>query len=66
MRYLRAPKRGFAPIELLEDLLSGPVLDIWPKVKPVWVGLRKEQNQPSWAEWFEFFHDAMAGRKARS
>lgn len=39
-------KRKFAPITLLDDLLSGPILEIWPKVKPVWDGLRKEHNQP--------------------
>jgi hypothetical protein len=57
-------KRKLAPIDLLDDLLSGPILEIWPKVRPVWVGLREEQNQPSWAEWFEFFYDAMVQRKA--
>lgn len=59
-------RRKFAPITLLDDPLSGPILEIRPKVRPVWVGLRKEHNQPSWAEWGEFFHDAMADRMARS
>jgi len=44
-------KRKFASIHLLDDLLSGPILDIWPKVKPFWVELRKEHKQTSWAEW---------------
>jgi hypothetical protein len=55
-------KRKWVPIELLDDLLSGPLLDVWPKVKPIWDGMRKEYEQPSWAEWFEYFHDAMALR----
>jgi hypothetical protein len=55
-------KRGLAPIELLDDLLSGPVLAAWPKVRPIWVGMREDYKQPSWAEWFEFLHDAMARR----
>jgi hypothetical protein len=59
-------KREFAPITLLDDLLSGPVLHAWPKVAPVWAGLREEHSQPSWAEWFEFFHDAMRRRMTRS
>ena len=59
-------KRRFAPIHLLDDLLSGPILEIWPKVEPVWAGLHKENHQPSWAEWFEYFHDAMARRMAGS
>ena len=58
-------KRGLAPIELLDDLLSGPVLQAWPKVSPIWAGLREENNQPSWAEWFEFLHDEMARRMVR-
>jgi hypothetical protein len=58
-------KRRLAPIDLLDDLLSGPILEVWPKARPVWIGLRKEHNQPSWAEWFEFFHDAMARRMAQ-
>jgi len=55
-------KRKLAPIDLLDDLLSGPILEAWPKTRPVWVGLRKEHNHPAWAEWFEYFHDAMAKR----
>jgi len=58
-------KRGLAPIDLLDDLLSGPVLEAWPKVRPIWVGLRAEHDQPSWAEWFEFLHDQMALRMSR-
>ncbi len=55
-------KRGLAPIDLLDDLLSGPILEAWPKTRPIWDGLRKEHNHPAWAEWFEYFHDAMAKR----
>jgi hypothetical protein len=58
-------KRGLAPIDLLDDLLSGPVLAAWPKVAPIWIGLRDKFHQPSWAEWFEYFHDAMADRTAK-
>lgn len=43
-------RRTFAPITLLEGQLSGPILEIGPEVRPVGVGLRKEHNQPSWAE----------------
>ena len=58
-------KRKLAPIELLDDLLSSPILEAWPKARPIWVGLRKEHNHPAWAEWFEYFHDAMAHRVDR-
>ena len=55
-------KRRLASIDLLDDLLSGPILEAWPKTRPIWVGLRKEHNHPAWAEWFEYFYDAMAER----
>ena len=58
-------KRRLAPLELLDDLLSGPILLAWPKVRPIWVGLRAQYNQPSWAEWFEYFFDAMVKRTAK-
>jgi hypothetical protein len=58
-------KRRLAPIDLLDDLLSGPVLQAWPKVRPIWIGLRADHKQPSWAEWFEHLHDEMAARMAR-
>lgn len=58
-------KRKYASIDLLDDLLSGPVMDIWPKVGPIWAGLRGEFHHPAWAEWFEYFHDAMATRMAK-
>jgi len=47
-------KRRLAPIALLDELLSGPILEIWPKARPIWVGLRQEHRHPAWAEWFEF------------
>jgi hypothetical protein len=55
-------KRKLAPIELLDDLLSSPILEAWPKVSPVAVGMREEYNHPAWFEWFEYLHDAMARR----
>lgn len=57
-------KRGLAPLELLDDLLSGPIISTWKKVKPLWVGLRKEYGQPQWAEWFELLNDDMVERLA--
>lgn len=58
-------KRGYASIELLDDLLSAPILEIWPKSKPIWVGLRNKHDHPAWAEWFEYLYEAMAARKER-
>ena len=57
-------KRKLAPIDLLDDLLSGPILEAWPKTRPIWIGLRDEHHHPARAEWFEFFHDAIVQRMA--
>lgn len=58
-------KRGLAPLELLDDLLSGPIISAWRKVKPLWVGRRVEYGQPQWAEWFELLSEDMVKRLAR-
>jgi hypothetical protein len=58
-------KRGLAPLDLLDDLLSGPILLSWEKAGPIWVGLRAEYDQPQWSEWFEFLHDALVERLAK-
>jgi hypothetical protein len=57
-------KRGLAPLDLIDDLLSGPVLQSWSSASMIWRGLRAEYHHPAWAEWFEFLHDAMAKRLA--
>ena len=58
-------KRNLAPLDLMDDLLSGPILRTWQKVGPILVGLREELGQPQGAEWFEFLHHAMVERLAR-
>jgi len=58
-------KRGLAPLELLDDLNSGPIISVWRKVKPIWMGLRVEYGQPQWVEWFELLSEDMANRLAR-
>jgi hypothetical protein len=55
-------KRKLAPIDLLDDLLSGPILLAWPKARPIWVGFRAHYGVPAAAEWFEFLHDAIVRR----
>src|SRR3989304_8199179 len=57
-------KRKLASLELLDDLLSGPIISAWRKVKPIWVGRRAEYNQPQWSEWFELLSEDMAKRLA--
>jgi len=58
-------KRKLAPIDLLDDLLSGPIPLAWPKAHPIWVGFRTHYGVPAAAEWFEFLHDAFVRRSGR-
>jgi hypothetical protein len=58
-------KRGLAPIDLVDDLLSGPILLAWPKARPIWVGFRAQYAVPAAAEWFEFLYHAMVDRLAK-
>jgi hypothetical protein len=58
-------KRKLAPIDLIDDLLSGPILLAWPKAQPIWVGFRAQYGVPAAAEWFEFLHDSMVQRLAK-
>jgi hypothetical protein len=58
-------KRRLAPIDLIDDLLSGPILLAWPKAQPIWVGFRAQYGVPAAAEWFEFLYHAMVRRLAK-
>lgn len=58
-------KRNLAPIDLIDDLVSGPILLAWPKVQPIWVGFRAQYGVPAAAEWFEFLHGAILRRLAK-
>lgn len=58
-------KRRLASLDLLDDLLSGPVIRAWEAVRPIWIGFRTDYQQPQWAEWFELLYDAMQTRLAR-
>ncbi len=57
-------KRELAPIDLLDDLLSSPILESWPRVRPIARGMREEHGHPAWFEWYEFLYDSMAKRIA--
>ena len=58
-------KRRLAPIDLIDDLVSGPILLAWPKAQPIWVGFRAQYGVPAAAEWFEYLHHAMVERLAK-
>ena len=57
-------KRRLAPLDLIDDLLSAPIIQSWHKAGPILVGMRAESG-PQWAEWYELLYNAMAERLAR-
>ena len=57
-------ERKLAPIDLVDDLLSGPILLAWPKVQPIWIGFREQYGVPAAAEWFEYLHLVIVQRLA--
>lgn len=57
-------KRKLAPLELLDDLNSAPIITSWTKLKPIWFGLRAEHGQPQWVEYYELLAEDMIKRLA--
>ena len=59
--------RGIAPFSLVEELAGGMVVVMWRKLSSWLDAVSEEQNQPSWAEWFQWLADqlqAVEGSKA--
>jgi len=54
-------KRNLAKIDLLDDLVSGPILQTWERVEPIIGGYRKKYT-PTEAEWFEYLYKAIKDR----
>ena len=46
--------RRILPLELVVELAGGMSVMIWRKLGPWLVQTRLEQQQPSWAEWFQW------------
>jgi len=55
--------RKLIDIGLVSDLF--PVRMSWEKIKPVFVGWRKQVNEPRLAEWFENLYNEMQRREQR-
>lgn len=58
--------RGIAPFSLVEELAGGMVVVMWRKLSSWLEAVSEEQNQPSWAEWFQWLAEqlkAVEGRK---
>ncbi len=58
--------RRIAPFDLVQDLVGGIVCTMTRKLKVVMQELRIEQDQPSWAEWFEWLGDQLNRTKTAS
>ncbi len=52
-------KRKLASNELLDDLLSGPILLTWEKLRPIVEGYRIDSKKPQIDEWFELLYHRM-------
>lgn len=52
-----------ATYELVEKLAGGMIVSMWTKLENWLATLREEQNQPSWAEWFQWLAQHMADSK---
>lgn len=58
--------RGIAPFSLVEELAGGVVVVMWRKLSSWLEEVSREQQQPSWAEWFQWLAEqlkAVEGRK---
>ena len=58
-------KRKLAPIDLLDDIMSGPITTSWQKVGPIWLEYRRKYKRPMMAEWFELLATDIEARMAR-
>ena len=58
--------RRIAPLDLVLDLAGGIVSVMCKKLRNWQDDLRKEQNQPSWGEWFEWLVDQATKRKTET
>jgi hypothetical protein len=55
-------KRRLASIDLLDDIMSGPITMAWEKTAPIWLGYRRKYDKPMFAEWFELLATDMRRR----
>lgn len=57
--------RKLVKIDVVDDLVSGPIKSTWDKMKPIIEGYRNQYNQPQFCEWFEFLYNEMENRGQR-
>jgi hypothetical protein len=52
-------KRKLINMNLVDDLFTNPISQIWEKVAPLVKGMRELQKSPSVGEWFEYVYNEM-------
>ena len=57
--------RRAVPLELVVELSGGMCVILWRKLGPWLVHIRMEQQQPSWAEWFQWLAQQCEQHKGR-
>lgn len=55
--------RRIAPLDLVVELAGGIIVAMWRKIGPLEERIRKEQAQPSSAEWFQWLAEQCAAHK---
>lgn len=58
-------KRKLINIDLVDDLFTLPIVDIWEKMKPLVEGRREQIKRPQTLEWFEYLYNEMKKREQR-
>ena len=47
-------RKGFIDVELVDDMMSGPILMYWEASKPIIFGMREKKGYPQFQEHFEY------------
>jgi hypothetical protein len=58
--------REIAPYQIVQQLAGGMILSMWRKLHNWTDELRREQGQPSWAEWFQWLAERLEETKQNS
>lgn len=58
--------RRIAHFSLVQELAGGLIIVSWHKLSEWLATVREEQNQPSWAEWFQWLAERMIETKTQS
>ena len=57
--------RKLVDLDVVDDLVSGPIKSTWEKMKPIIEGYRNQYTQPQFCEWFEYLYLELEKRGQR-